>query len=135
MNNAILKRIGVVSERFLRLMKVLVVCEMLEHSSRVCRGHLGLRDLLPKTRTYRRPVGTTETDPPGGDLRQKKRNSISTKLSRVICLERRNTSPVAMPLQRGELQCQPSNGPSRPALAGTAPFPPRVQPAPTRQNQ
>ncbi|KRY98118.1 hypothetical protein T11_12122, partial [Trichinella zimbabwensis] len=68
-NDAILKRIGVVSERYLRLMKVLVVSEMLEHSSRIYRRHLGLRDLLPKTGTNRRPVGTTETDPPGGDLR------------------------------------------------------------------
>ncbi|KRZ00723.1 Retrovirus-related Pol polyprotein from type-2 retrotransposable element R2DM [Trichinella zimbabwensis] len=134
-NDAILKRIGVVSERYLRLMKVLVVSEMLEHSSRIYRRHLGLRDLLPKTGTNRRPVGTTETDPPGGDLRQKKRNSISAKASGGKCLERRNTSPVGMPLQRGELQCQPSNGPRRPALAGTAPVPPRVQPAPTRQNQ
>ncbi|KRX86105.1 hypothetical protein T4E_6916, partial [Trichinella pseudospiralis] len=32
-NDVILKRIGVVSERYLRLMKVLVVSEMLEHSS------------------------------------------------------------------------------------------------------
>ncbi|KRZ73623.1 hypothetical protein T10_7219, partial [Trichinella papuae] len=134
-NDAILKRIGVVSERYLRLMKVLVVSEMLEHSSRIYRRHLGLRDLLPKTDTNRRPVGTTETDPPGGDLRQKKRNSICAKLSRVICLEGRNTSPVGMPLQRGELQCQPSIGPLRPALAGTVPVPPRVQPAPTRLNQ
>ncbi|KRY24805.1 hypothetical protein T03_6559, partial [Trichinella britovi] len=80
-NDAILKRIGVVSQRYLRLMKVLVVSEMLEHSSRIYRRHLGLRDLLPDTGAKRRPVGTTETDPPGGDLRQKKRNSISARAS------------------------------------------------------
>ncbi|XP_003370100.1 conserved hypothetical protein [Trichinella spiralis] len=88
-NDAILKRIGVVSQRYLRLMKVLVVSEMLEHSSRICRRHLGLRDLLPDSGTKRRPVGTTETDPPGGDLRQKKRNSISARASGGKCLERR----------------------------------------------
>ncbi|KRY25774.1 Retrovirus-related Pol polyprotein from type-1 retrotransposable element, partial [Trichinella spiralis] len=105
-NDAILKRIGVVSQRYLRLMKVLVVSEMLEHSSRIYRRHLGLRDLLPDSGTKRRPVGTTETDPPGGDLRQKKRNSISARASGGKCLERRFTSPVGTPSQRGELQCQ-----------------------------
>ncbi|KRZ73771.1 hypothetical protein T08_1211, partial [Trichinella sp. T8] len=43
-------------------------------------------------------------------------------------LERRFTSPVGTPSQRGELQCQPCPGPRRPALAGTAPIPPQVQP-------
>ncbi|KRZ63979.1 hypothetical protein T08_16063, partial [Trichinella sp. T8] len=79
---------------------------MLEHSSRIYRRHLGLRDLLPDTGAKRRPVGTTETDPPGGDLRQKKRNSISARASGGKCLERRFTSPVGTPSQRGELQCQ-----------------------------
>ncbi|KRZ68446.1 hypothetical protein T10_1984 [Trichinella papuae] len=68
-------------------------------------------------------------------LRQKKRNSISANASGGKCLERRNMSPVGMPLQRGELQCQPCYGPRRPALAGTAPVPPSVQPTPQRQNQ
>ncbi|KRY26433.1 hypothetical protein T03_6267, partial [Trichinella britovi] len=131
-----LKRIGVVSQRYLRLMKVLVVSEMLEHSSRIYRRHLGLRDLLPDTGAKRRPVGTTETDPPGGDLRQKKRNSISARASGGKCLERRFTSPVGTPSQRGELQCQPCPGPPDPAFAGKAPIPPRLQPERSlRQNQ
>ncbi|XP_003368643.1 conserved hypothetical protein, partial [Trichinella spiralis] len=136
-NDAILKRIGVVSQRYLRLMKVLVVSEMLEHSSRIYRRHLGLRDLLPDSGTKRRPVGTTETDPPGGDLRQKKRNSISARASGGKCLERRFTSPVGTPSQRGELQCQPCPGPPRPAFAGKAPNPPRFQPRnpPPRQHR
>ncbi|XP_003374995.1 conserved hypothetical protein [Trichinella spiralis] len=74
------------------------------------RRHLGLRD-LPDTGTKRRPVGTTETDSPGGVLRQKKRNSISARASGGKCLERRFTSPVGTPSQRGELQCQPCPGP------------------------
>ncbi|KRZ81769.1 hypothetical protein T08_13191, partial [Trichinella sp. T8] len=129
--DAILKRIGVVSQRYLRLMKVLVVSEMLEHSSRIYRKHLGLRDLLPDTGAKRRPVGTTETDRPSGGLCQKKRNSISAGASGGKCLERRFTSPVGTPSQRGELQCQPCPGPRRLAFAGTAPTPPRVQPRPT----
>ncbi|KRX11997.1 hypothetical protein T07_13292, partial [Trichinella nelsoni] len=51
-------------------------------------------------------------------------------------LERRFTSPVGTPSQRGELQCQPCPGPPDPAFAGKAPNPPRVQPErPLRQHQ
>ncbi|KRZ13911.1 hypothetical protein T4B_5862 [Trichinella pseudospiralis] len=84
--------------------------------------HLGLRDLLPETDSNRRPVGTTETYPPGGDLRQKKRNAISAKASGGKCLERRKTSPVGLPTQRGELQCQPCPCPGRFSFAGRSPL-------------
>ncbi|KRX15327.1 Protein ZBED8 [Trichinella nelsoni] len=94
---------------------------------KIPKKHLGLRDFLPDTGAKRRPVGTTETDPPGGVLRQKKRNTISARASGGKCLERRFTSPVGTPSQRGELQCQPCPGPRRPALAGQAPIPPQIQ--------
>ncbi|KRY45254.1 hypothetical protein T4B_406, partial [Trichinella pseudospiralis] len=47
-------------------------------------------------------------------------------------LERRKTSPVGLPTQRDELQCQPPTCP-RPTPAGTAPSPPQVQPTQSRQ--
>ncbi|KRY62556.1 hypothetical protein T4B_3160, partial [Trichinella pseudospiralis] len=47
-------------------------------------------------------------------------------------LERRKTSPVGLPTQRGELQCQPPTCSSS-TPAGTAPSPPQVQPTQSRQ--
>ncbi|KRZ68444.1 hypothetical protein T10_7437, partial [Trichinella papuae] len=61
-NDAILKRISVVSER-------------------IYRRHLGLPDLLPKTGTNRRPVGTTVTDPPMISVR---RSAIPSALRRQV---------------------------------------------------
>ncbi|XP_003373789.1 hypothetical protein Tsp_10773 [Trichinella spiralis] len=58
------------------------------------------------------------------------RSNISARASGGKCLERRFTSPVGTPSQRGELQCQPCPGPPLTTLAGQAPIPPPIQPRP-----
>ncbi|KRX95624.1 hypothetical protein T4E_1245 [Trichinella pseudospiralis] len=61
--------------------------------------HLGLRDLLPETDSNRRPVGTTETYPPGGGK----------------CLERRKTDCPSDCL-RSVVSCSANRAP---ALGGS----------------